>query len=277
MSAEPGAEEALHRLESVIGVLGGTVVAYSGGVDSALVAYMCRKVLGREATLAVTAVSPSLAPEELVDCREFAESFDIDWLGVETAELAREGYRRNGPDRCYHCKSELMDTIAPITARRGALAVLGVNLDDLSEHRPGQKAAMERGARFPLVEAGMTKAAVRALSAHLLLPTADKPQAACLASRVPYGTEVTFEVLSRVARAESALRGLGFRALRVRHYGDVARIELPLDELGAVLDLRDKVVSGVRSAGYRYVTLDLEGLRSGNLNSALSQADCRRK
>ncbi|MGH9292700.1 MAG: ATP-dependent sacrificial sulfur transferase LarE [Acidimicrobiales bacterium] len=266
--AKDGIED-LERLEGAVVALGSAVVAYSGGADSALVAYMCRRVLGREKSLAVTAVSPSLAPEELEDCRDFAARYDLDWRGVDTDELSRAAYRRNDPDRCYHCKSALMDVLEPLATGRQATVVLGVNLDDLDEHRPGQRAAAERGARFPLVEASMTKAAVRALSRRLSLPSADKPQAACLASRVPYGTEVTVEVLSRVQRAESALRRLGFASLRVRHYGDAARIELPLLELSRAIELRDDLVAGVRQAGYRYVTLDLEGLRSGNLNSAI--------
>jgi len=244
------------------------VVAFSGGADSALLARVASDVLGDRA-LAVTAVSPSLAPEEEADCAALAAEWGLRWRAVVTDELADPAYAANDGDRCYHCKAELMDVLGPLADAEGALVALGVNLDDLGDHRPGQRAAAERGAVFPLVDAGLTKAAVRETSRALGLRTWDKPAAACLASRVPYGTPVTFRVLDEVARAESGLKRLGFRALRVRHHGDVARVELPLEELDAALARRDEVVAAVRGAGYRYVTLDLEGLRSGNLNAAL--------
>ena len=180
--------------------------------------------------------------------------------------MARAAYRRNDIDRCYHCKAELMDVLVPIAAAEDARIALGVNVDDLGDHRPGQRAASEAGAAFPLVAAGFTKADVRQASRRLGLRTWDKPAMACLASRVPYGTEVSVAVLSRVERAEAALLALGFRQVRVRHYGDTARIEVDLAELDRVLAARAEIVAGVRAAGYRYVTLDLEGFRSGNLN-----------
>jgi uncharacterized protein len=217
-------------------------------------------------------VSASLAPEELDDCRALASEWDLDWRPVTTNELADEAYARNATDRCYHCKTELMNSLEPVAASSGSIAVLGVNVDDLSDHRPGQTAAAERGARFPLVEAGLTKSDVRALSRHLGLRTADKPAAACLASRVPYGTRVTLGVLSQVAKAESGLHRLGFQAVRVRHYGELARVELPIEDLARALARRRDVVEAVLNAGYRYVTLDLEGLRSGNLNQTSGSA-----
>jgi uncharacterized protein len=256
----------LAALERELTHLGPVVVAFSGGADSALLAYVARQTLGREKATCVTAVSPSLAPEELEDCRQLAVDWDLDWRPVETNELDSEAYARNDTDRCYHCKTELMSAITPIAQASQATPVLGVNLDDLSDHRPGQKAATERGARFPFVEAGLTKADVRAISRDLGLRTADKPAAACLASRLPYGTRVTLGVLTEVAKAESGLKALGFAALRVRHYGELARIEVPVEDLPAVLDRRSQVVEAVKAAGYRYATLDLEGLRSGNLN-----------
>jgi uncharacterized protein len=257
---------ALAGLERALDGMGAVVVGFSGGADSSLLAYVSRRRLGRSRAVAVTAVSPSLAPEELDDCRALAEEWDLEWRPVATAELSRPEYRANGRDRCYHCKTELMSVLRPLAEDRAATVVLGVNTDDLADHRPGQQAAEEAGARFPFVEAGLSKADVRSVSGLLGLRTASKPAQACLASRVPYGTAVTFPVLDRVARAESGLRSLGFSALRVRHYGDVARIEVPVDELGSVVRLRADVVAAVRAAGYRYVTLDLEGLRSGNLN-----------
>jgi uncharacterized protein len=248
--------------------LGRVVVALSGGADSSFLAWMARDTLGRQRVLALTAVSASLAPEELADCRALAEEWDLRWREVETGELERPGYVANAADRCYHCKSELMAVAAPVAAAEGATVVLGVNVDDLGEHRPGQRAAEEAGARFPLVTAGFTKDEVRSVSRALGLRTWDKPAAACLASRIPYGTPVTISTLGSVARAESALRRLGFRQLRVRHYGDLARVELEADEMPRALSARGEVVAAVREGGYRYVTLDLDGFRSGNLNGA---------
>ncbi len=256
----------LDALRRELRALERVVVAFSGGADSAFLARIADSTLGSARAHAVTAVSPSLAGAERADCRALATDWGLRWTGVDTEELSRAAYRRNDIDRCYHCKAELMDVLAPIAAAERATVVLGVNVDDLGDHRPGQRAAAEAGATFPLVAAGFTKAEVREASRRLGLRTWDKPAAACLASRVPYGTEVTVTVLSRVERAEAALRELGFRQVRVRHYGDTARIEVDIDELSRVLDERDTVVAGVRAAGYRYVTLDLEGFRSGNLN-----------
>ena len=226
--------------------------------------------LGVDRAHAVTAVSPSLAGSEEADCRSLADEWGLRWTPVPTNEMERAAYRLNDGDRCYHCKAELMDVVAPIAAASGATVVLGVNLDDLGDHRPGQRAAIAAGAAFPLVDAGFTKDDVREASRQMGLRTWDKPAAACLASRVPYGTEVTVGILSRVERAEAALHALGFRQCRVRHYDDTARIEVDEDALDAVLVQRSAVVAAVRGAGYRYVTLDLEGFRSGNLNAALS-------
>lgn len=248
------------------------VVAFSGGADSAFLAWAATRALGADRVLVVTAASPSLPGSELDDCAALAAEWGMRWQAVATDELDDPAYRRNDADRCYHCKEALGRALTPLAREAGATVVLGVNLDDLGDHRPGQRSAAEQGAAFPLVEAGFTKAMVRAASRHLGLRTADKPAAACLASRVPYGTPVSLGVLREVEVAERGLRALGFSDLRVRHYRDTARIEVPLDRLGAVVERRLEVVAAVQAAGYRYVTLDLEGLRSGNLNAALGEA-----
>lgn len=261
----------LDALRAELRSLGDVVVAFSGGADSAFLAWVATDTLGAGRVLCVTAVSPSLAPEELDDCRALAAEWDLRHVEVATDELADPSYAANDGSRCYHCKASLMAALGPIVSAAGptATVVLGVNLDDLADHRPGQSAATERGAVFPLVAAEFTKADVRSWSRLLGLRTWDKPAAACLASRVPYGTRVTFATLDSVARAESGLRALGFRQLRVRHYGDAARIEVPTDELATVVEEREAICGVVHAAGYRYVTLDLDGFRSGNLNDSL--------
>ena len=263
-------EVAVDALRSSLRGLGRVVVAFSGGADSAFLAWMARDTLGPENCVAVTAVSPSLAGSERDDCAALALEWDLNWIEVPTTELENAAYQRNDGDRCFHCKTALMDVVGPLAATDNGTVILGVNLDDLGDHRPGQRAAADAGAAFPLVDAGFTKMMIREASRELGLRTWDKPAAACLASRVPYGTTVTLSVLSRVERAEASLHALGFLELRVRHYGDTARLEVPVSELSRVLDQRGAVVEAVRSVGYRYVTLDLEGLRSGNLNQALT-------
>lgn len=246
------------------------VIAFSGGADSAFLAAFAHRHLGSRRVQAVTAVSPSLAGAEEVECRRLADEWGLRWSSVATHEMERAAYRSNDADRCYHCKAELMDVVTPIAATCDATVLLGVNLDDLGDHRPGQRAATEAGARFPLVDAGFTKDDVRQASRSLGLRTWDKPAAACLASRVPYGTQVTVSILSKVERAEAVLHDMGFRQCRVRHYGDTARIEVDVDRLPDLLAVRAAVVDAVRAIGYDYVTVDLEGFRSGNLNGALS-------
>ncbi len=271
--AEPEPElppAALAALEARLRALGRVVVAFSGGADSAFLAWVAHRTLGPGACAVATAVSPSLAGDERADCHALAAEWGLRWSEVLTTELDDLAYVANDGDRCARCKTALMDVLAPMAAAEGATVVLGVNLDDLGDHRPGQRAASERGAAFPLVDAGFTKQDVRSWSRQLGLRTWDKPAAACLASRVPYGTPVTVSVLSRVDRAEAAVKRLGFPALRVRHYGDTARLEVPLADLDALLRQREAVVAAVRASGYTYVTLDLEGLRSGNLNQALA-------
>lgn len=271
-------DAALDALRARLSELGRVVVAFSGGADSAFLAHVAHHTLGVDRCLVATAVSPSLAGAERDDCAALAQEWGMRWIEVETSEMEDAAYRLNDGDRCFHCKSALMEAVGPLAAAEGegersaggATVVLGVNVDDLGDHRPGQRAAADAGAAFPLVDAGFTKAMVRDASRSLGLRTWDKPAAACLASRVPYGTTVSVSVLSRVERAEAALRALGLRELRVRHYDDTARLEVPLGDLASVVERRQEVVDAVRATGYRYVTLDLEGLRSGNLNQALA-------
>lgn len=268
MNSVSKASASMDALRDRIRGLGRVVVALSGGVDSALLAWVAADVLG-DAALAATAVSPSLASRERAVCAELAAEWGLRWQEVFTDEMAQAAYVRNDGDRCYWCKDALLRALAPVAQAERATVALGVNLDDLDDHRPGQRAAAERGAVFPLVDAGFAKADVREWSRRLDLRTWDKPAAACLASRLPYGTPVTLRRLESVEAAEEGLHRLGYRELRVRHYGDLARIEVPVRTVPDVAADAARVVEVVKAAGYRYVTLDLEGLRSGNLNAVL--------
>lgn len=262
-------------LDEILTSFGRVVVAFSGGADSAFLAARATRVLGRDNVLCVTAVSASLAASEERDCADLAGEWGLDWRAVNTDETSRPAYIANDGDRCFHCKDELMDVLTPIAEEHGATIVLGVNVDDLGDHRPGQAAAEAKGARFPMVEAGLTKLDVRELSRDMGLRTWDKPAAACLASRVPYGTPVTVGLLGRIDRAEAALRTLLAEAgvrnanLRVRHLGDTVRIEVDTDLFPLVATQHLSIVKALEAVGYRYVTLDLAGFRSGNLNWAL--------
>lgn len=249
------------------------LIAYSGGVDSTLVAKIAFDVLGDRA-LAVTAVSPSLLPEELEDAKIQAATIGIPHKIVQTHEMENPNYTSNPVNRCYFCKSELHDTLKPLALELGYPYVVdGVNADDLHDYRPGIQAAKERGARSPLAEVGVTKLEVRQLSQQLGLAWWDKPAQPCLSSRFPYGEEITVAKLQRVGRGEIFLRKLGWQNLRVRSQGDVARIELPPEQIKEFVLTNDlqTLVSAFQDFGFIYVTLDLEGYRSGKLNQVLNQ------
>jgi pyridinium-3,5-biscarboxylic acid mononucleotide sulfurtransferase len=256
----------LAELEGAIATVPSALVAFSGGVDSSLVAAAAARVLGGRA-LAVTAVSPALATGELDGARSVAAAVGIAHRAISTDELAREGYRRNGADRCYHCKSELYDRLATLAAVEGFAATFsGANVDDLGDWRPGLRAAAEHDVRHPLVEAGFRKQDVRRAAAELAIPSADKPAMPCLASRLPYGTEVDPATLAQIDRAESAIRALGYRDLRVRHLGDLGKVELGDEDLSRIHtdDARTAILDAVRAAGYTDAAIDEEPLRSGS-------------
>jgi uncharacterized protein len=262
---------ALDRLIDHLEPLGSALVAFSGGADSTLVAWAVRRALGSRA-LAVTARSESLPAAEAEAAHDLARRLGITHEEIAYSELAIPGYAENPPERCYLCKTELFRRLAEKAQAGGFAAVLdGTNADDLDDYRPGRRAAKECDVRSPLAELGWRKGEIRAALRALDLPVWDKPSSPCLASRVPYGDLITEEKLGQIARAEAALRELGFRELRVRHHGSVARIELPRPDLVRVVGegLDGEIVRRVRAAGFTFVALDLEGLRSGSLNRLL--------
>lgn len=263
----------LEQLKQIFAEMDRALIAYSGGIDSTLVAKIAYDVLG-DRSLAVTAESPSLLPEDLEDAKMQAAVMGIPHQVIQTHEMENPNYSSNPVNRCYFCKSELHDTLKPLAQSLGYPYVVdGVNTDDLKDYRPGIQAAKERGARSPLAEVGVTKAEVREISQYLGLPWWDKPAQPCLSSRFPYGEEITVAKLQRVGRAELYLRKLGWKNLRVRSEGDTARIELPpeqIQEFALNTDL-PSLVAAFQNFGFIYVTLDLEGYRSGKLNQVIDR------
>jgi uncharacterized protein len=260
------------RLADAIRPRGAMLTAYSGGVDSTLVAVMARRVLGRENAPAVIGDSASVPRSELTEARELADQLDFELIEAAPTEQADEAYLANNADRCFHCKTHLYGALREVAESRGIAAIAnGANVDDRGDYRPGMEAADEAAVVSPLIEAGFTKSDVRALAVHLGLPNAHKPAAACLASRIPYGTPVTPKRLSQVEQAEAVLAEFGFSGFRVRHHENVARLEIPLDQIGRLIepDVRDEVVGRIKAIGYTYVALDLEGFRSGSGNAVL--------
>ncbi|WP_434578947.1 ATP-dependent sacrificial sulfur transferase LarE [Thermoanaerobacterium thermosaccharolyticum] len=266
-------EEKYENLKKYIKELGSAVIAFSGGVDSTFLAKVCKDVLN-DSCLAVTATSSTYPEREFKEALELAKEIDIRHKIIKSEELEIEGFSKNPIDRCYYCKSELFSKLKKVADDEGIEYVLdGTNADDMGDFRPGRRAAKELGVKSPLLECGFTKDDIREMSKRLGLPTWNKPAYACLSSRFPYGQEITSEKLSMVEKSEEYLLNLGFVGFRVRHHGDIARIELNPDQINMMLDenIRKKVVSKLKEIGFKYVSLDLEGYRTGSMNEAISE------
>ena len=264
-------------LAKIISRMDSVIVAFSGGVDSTLVAVAAHQILGQKA-LAVTAVSPALAQKELEETVRLAESFGFAHRIIHTNEMERDGYVANSPRRCYFCKTELYTQITNLANRESySWVVNGANTDDIGDYRPGMEAATENKVRSPLVEAGLTKDDVRSIAKSLDIPIWDKPAQPCLSSRIPYGTPVTVETLSKIEQAEDYLRGLGLKEVRARHHDRLCRIETGENEMEFAFAHRKEIVSNIKKIGYLWVSLDMTGLRSGSLNDQLNLTETQFK
>ncbi len=265
-------QEKLDNLRDILIELDGVLVAFSGGVDSTFLSYIAQRTLGKRA-LAVTGRSVTLAKSEFKEAIKLARQIGIRHRILKTTEILVESFEKNPPNRCYYCKNELFTRLRAIAADENLPHIIeGSNADDLCDFRPGMRAAQELGIRSPLVEAGFTKIEIREISKKLGLSTWDKPAMPCLSSRIPYGDKITVEKITQVEKAESSLHALGFRHLRVRHHGPIARIEIPRGEFPRLFSesMTDKVIHLIKKAGFTYVSLDLEGFRSGSLNESIS-------